>query len=97
MNAAPAIANGVVYAGSTGGNFNAPNSTTVDMLPTYPVSSLYSSPAVANGIAYFGANYLNNAAYALDANSGRLIGTYVTGNEVESAPTVVNGVVYRFE
>ena len=94
VNAAPAIANGVVYVGSTGGNFNALNSTTGDTLWTYPVSSLYSSPAVANGIVYFGANYPNNAVYALDANSGTLIWTYVTGNEVESAPTLVNGVVY---
>lgn len=90
---APAVANGVVYVGSSN-SFYALDSTTGVTLWTFPVGSLYSSPAVVGGVVYFGANAPGNAVYALDASSGTLLWTYAMGDEVESPPTVVNGVVY---
>jgi outer membrane protein assembly factor BamB len=54
---------------------------------------VFSSPAVANGVAYVGS--LDGNLYALNAITGALLWSYVTGAEVaESSPAVANGVVY---
>jgi outer membrane protein assembly factor BamB/serine/threonine protein kinase len=51
-----------------------------------------SSPVIANGIVYIGSQ--DHSFYALDANSGRKIWSYLTGGPIISTPAVVNGVVY---
>jgi glucose dehydrogenase len=49
--------------------------------------------AVAGGRAYFGSS-ADHKVYCLDATSGRVIWTRITGGPVRLAPTVVDGRVY---
>ncbi len=51
-----------------------------------------SSPVVENGIVYFGSG--DSHIYALDANSGKEIWKYRTGDVVHSSPAISNGIVY---
>ena len=51
-----------------------------------------SSPVIANGIVYIGSQ--DHSFYALDANSGRKVWSYLTGGPIISTPAVANGVVY---
>ncbi len=79
----PAVANGIVYAGSSA--FDAKTGTVVWRGLT--VSN--SSPAVANGIVYA----VDSNLHAFDAKSGKKL--WETANEnLFSSPTVANGVVY---
>jgi len=50
------------------------------------------SPAVANGVAYI--NSTDGNLYALNAHTGAKLWSYRTYSNAESAPVVVNGVVY---
>src|SRR5215469_6710066 len=53
--------------------------------------AITSSPAVANGLVYVGSDKL----YALDAVTGALKWSYITGGGgINSSPKVTNGVVY---
>jgi len=89
----PAIANGVVYFGSDGGNVYALNADNGALLWSYANSgAVQSSPAVANGVVYIGSD--DNNLYALNASTGAQLWSYTTGGSVESAPAVANGVVY---
>src|SRR5579863_1313337 len=89
----PAVANGVVYVGSTDFNLYALNSSTGALLWKYATANgVYSSPAVANGVVYFGSQDSN--FYALNATTGALLWKYTTGSAVLCSPTVANGVVY---
>ncbi len=47
---------------------------------------------IANGVVYIGS--LDNSLYAFDANTGGLLWSYTTGNEILSSPSIANGVVY---
>jgi outer membrane protein assembly factor BamB len=97
VEAAPVVAGGTVYAGSTDSRYGVhafdARRGTVRWLST-GISSHY-SPAVANGIVYVGAD--SGELDALDARTGTLrwsfgVGpTYVPGG---STPAVANGVVY---
>jgi serine/threonine-protein kinase len=65
----PALANGVVYVGSEGGNVYALNATTGAKLWSYDTRDyVNSSPAVANGVVYVGS--INDNVYALNAATG---------------------------
>ena len=55
-------------------------------------ASPLSSPAVVNGVAYFGS--ADHNAYALNATTGALLWSFLTGGSVNSSPAVLNGVVY---
>ena len=93
VESSPAVANGVLYVGSTDNNVYALDASTGALLWSYntgPISD--SSPAVANGVVYVGTYDFN--VYALDASTGALLWSYPTGNVVSSSPTVANGVVY---
>jgi outer membrane protein assembly factor BamB len=91
----PTVSNGMVYCISEGiaavdantgvqkWKFNPSSDTSV----SYP-----SNPSVVNGILYVGSSDFN--LYALDANTGKLLWNFPTGNVVETSPTVVNGIVY---
>ena len=89
----PAVANGVVYVGSTDNNTYALNATTGAKLWSYTTGGLVaSSPAVANGVVYVGSD--DNNLYALNATTGAKLWSYTTGGYVDSSPSVVKGVVY---
>ena len=82
----PAVANGVVYTGSSSGNVSARNAKphsdvsaldakTGALLWSYATGDNYltSSPAVANGLVYFGPSGKGSAGwYALNARTGVL-------------------------
>jgi outer membrane protein assembly factor BamB len=89
-----AVANGVVYVGSSDGSVYALNASTGAKLWSY-LTGLYpirSSPAVANGVVYVG-SYDGNV-YALSASTGAKLWSYTTGTQVQTSPAVANGVVY---
>ncbi len=88
-----AVANGVVYVGSYGGNMYALNASTGALVWKYTTGSVvHSSPAVANGVVYFGSGDSN--VYALNASTGAKLWSYTTGDGVLCSPAVANGVVY---
>ena len=91
----PAIANGIVYAGSLDNNVYALNAVTGVLVWKYPTSyAVSSSPAVANGVVHIGSG---GDVYALNATTGALMWNSATSsgpsNEVYS-PAVAGGVVY---
>jgi outer membrane protein assembly factor BamB len=89
IQAAPAVANGVVYFGSD--NLYALDATTGAVKWIAPLG-VASSAAIANGTLYLGA-YDGNL-YALNATTGATLWSYNTGGQVQSSPAVANGVVY---
>jgi outer membrane protein assembly factor BamB len=89
----PAVANGVVYVGSSDGKLYALNASTGAFKWNYTTSNwIVSSPAVANGVVYVG-SYDHNL-YALNASTGAFKWDYTTGGSIVSAPAVANGVAY---
>jgi len=52
----------------------------------------YSSPAVVDGVVYFGSN--DHRVRAVNASTGDIMWSYLTGNSVESSCTVTYGIVY---
>jgi outer membrane protein assembly factor BamB len=87
----PAVANGVIYLGSSA--LYALNANTGIVLWTYYTGGdVESSPAVANGVVYVGSDDGN--LYALNASSGARLWSFNTGNKVRSSPAVADGVVY---
>ena len=76
----PAVASGVVFVGSIGGNVYALNASTGTTLWTYQtIAWLYSSPCVVNGVVYIGS--MNGNVYAI-SDSGR----YSTSISVVCSP-----------
>src|SRR5208337_2874589 len=92
-HSSPAVANGVVYVGSTDNNLYALNAGTGALLWKYTTGDqVWSSPAVANGVVYVGS--LDGNLYALNVATGALLWKYTTGDRIFAPPTVANGVVY---
>jgi outer membrane protein assembly factor BamB len=95
--APPAVADGVVYLGSTDGNVYAVNADTGAQLWQFTTDgTVLGSPAVDNGVVYAGSD--NGSLYALDAKTGNQLWAYhaATSSEVVSvgSVTVANGIVY---
>jgi outer membrane protein assembly factor BamB len=89
----PAVADGIVYFGSTDHNVYALNAGTGAKLWSYTTGDqVYSSPAVANGVVFVGS--MDSNVYALNANTGAKLWSFATDSSVDSSPAVVNGVVY---
>ena len=88
----PAVANSVVYIGSTDSNVYALNAGTGAKVWSYHADGRWSSPAVANGVVFVGGE--NSHMYALNAHTGAKLGAYPAHGMVDSSPAVVNGVVY---
>ena len=88
--ASPAVANGVVFAGSTGGNFYAVDGETGKVKWTFDAKSrTASSAAVAEGMVYFGA--YDGSFYGVDAGTGLLKWKFKTGGERRFAATHLHG------
>ena len=92
-----AVANGIVYVGSTDNHlyaFDAKTGTPVWQAATG--APIMSSPAVADGVVYVGSN--DGQVYAFDAETGAVRWSMHTGYNnygiVESPVTVVGGLVY---
>lgn len=78
--ASPAAANGVVYVGSTDGNFYAIDAASGAQRWKFTTKAWeVSSPTVASGVVYF-LSYDGNF-YALDASSGQVKWKFKTGGE----------------
>ena len=91
----PAVANGVVYIGTTNGGLYAINAADGTILWNFASSGSHLYPAYANGVVYVGGGGLaNHDLYAVNATTGTKLWSYTTGGVVDSAPAVVNGVVY---
>jgi outer membrane protein assembly factor BamB len=89
----PAVANGIVYVSSDGGDLDALNAITGAKLWSYTTGGpVTSSPAVADGVVYIGSSDGN--VYALNANTGGKLWSYSSGGPVSASPAVANGVVY---
>ena len=96
----PAVANGLLYAGSEGAGFNAFDlATGAPKWQAKEVTTVNSSPTVVNGIAYIGSGIFgtdNQNLYALDALTGAKKWAFPTpdGGTYYSSPMVANGIVY---
>src|ERR1044071_5616702 len=74
----PAIAEGVVYIGSTDGNVYAVDQESGNQkwkFKTFASRQVTSSPTIANGLVYFGG--FDGILFAVDAQGGTLKGTFV--------------------
>ena len=95
LTSSPAVADGVVYVGSTDNNTYALNATWGTQVWNYttdgPVN--WASPAVAGGVVYVGSGDGN--VYALNATTGTRVWNYTTDSAIFSSPAVVGGVVYE--
>ncbi|MGA7076621.1 MAG: PQQ-binding-like beta-propeller repeat protein [Halobacteriota archaeon] len=89
----PAVANGIVYTGSTENNFYAIDAATGHERWHYWTLGQgdTSSPAVAYGMVYFGTT--DSHVYALDAQTGDYKWSFETVRPART-PTVADGVVY---
>ena len=98
----PAIANGLLFAGSEYSGFMAFDAQTGAVKWKFDSGLIVnSSPTVANGVVYvgasaFGANKDNDKLYALDAVTGIKKWEFKTldGGPDYSSPVVANGIVY---
>jgi outer membrane protein assembly factor BamB len=100
----PAVANGVVYVGSTQGNLYAFSASGAGCSGTTPKicqplwtgttgSIIYSSPVVASGVVYVAAG--DGKLYAFSATTGAQRWTApIAEQSGVASPVVVNGVVY---
>ena len=92
-SSSPAVAEGVVFVGSSDDYVYALDADTGAVKWKYETSfDVDSSPAVAEGVVFVGslANYL----YALDADIGAVKWKYKTGFNVDSSPAVADGMVF---
>src|SRR5262249_41990359 len=89
--AAPAVAGGVVFVGSTDGNLYAIEATTgAERWKFATQGRVVSSPAVQAGVVYF-ASYDSNF-YAIDAASGALKWKFATKGEKRFAAPHIHGL-----
>jgi len=97
VRASPLVADGVVYFGTNGNDGGGPlyalNSSTGDVIWSYPASGVRSSPALVDGIIYFGSFELGTVI-ALRASDGSVLWSTPIGTDVGSSPAVEKGVVY---
>ena len=90
---APAVVDGVVYAGSDDFSLYALDAGSGSLRWSFATGDVVrSTPTVVDGRVYFGSN--DNHLYALDAESGSELWKYDTGDWVQYSPAVAGGMVY---
>ena len=90
---APAVVDGVVYAGSDDHSLYALNADSGELLGSFATGDVIrSTPTVVEGKVFFGSN--DNHLYAVDAATGQELWKYDTGEWVQYSPTVGGGRVY---
>ena len=91
--AAPAVAGGRVYVGTSDYRVVALDKATGAVLWTHPVSGpVDSSPTVADDLVFVGLR--DSTILAMDANSGDLRWSYETNGAIYGSATVMNGSLY---
>ena len=95
VDSCPAVYDGILYVGSTGGNLYALNALTGSQVWVYSAKGLiFGSPAVAGGLVFDGIMGLSNANFfALNSSTGSLVWSATTGG-MRSSPAIADGVVY---
>jgi len=94
VTSSPAIANGMVYAGTSDGHkLFAVAADSGEIKWKFKTGGyVWSSPVFADGIVYVGS--VDKKLYAVDALTGDEIWEYETGGGITSSPLVSDGVVY---
>jgi outer membrane protein assembly factor BamB len=96
LQSSPAVAEGVVYAGSADGNLYAVDAWTGKEKWQFATQArVRSSPAVAEGLVYVGS--WDGHIYAVDTQTGQETWHFDTRGAywpVQPSPTVVDGIVY---
>jgi outer membrane protein assembly factor BamB len=91
-NLTPAVANGVVYIGSTDATLHALNAATGSEVWSIGIDGGWTPPVVANGVVYLGEM---GTLHAFNATTGATVWSKAIGSSnVLVAPVVANGVVY---
>lgn len=89
----PAVANGIVYAGSMDNNLYALDAETGKELWRFITgNNITTSPAILKGVIYFVSNDHN--LYALDAETGKEL--WFSANHSPISPAISNGIIYTF-
>lgn len=97
VRSSPAVANGMVYFGTSDGKLHAVSADKGKVAWTFDTrNSITTSPAVAEGVVYFGS--ADGRLWAIDGSSGNELPAWKGGcalqDEVAGAPAVANGFVY---
>ena len=93
VGSAPAVADGVLYIGSTDHYLYAINVADGSLKWRFATDhEVHSPPLVADGIVYFGSR--DGAVYAISANTHALVWKVPTLDEVRSQPRLVDHVLY---
>jgi outer membrane protein assembly factor BamB len=95
VTTSPAVADGKVFVGTSGGKFYALDKTTGEIIWTFDAGSpVSSSPAFQNGTVFFGTENPGKI-YAIDARTGLVIWLYQVhaGAAVYSSPAVIDDKV----
>ncbi len=89
----PAIADGIVYVGSTNSTIIALNASTGSKIWVYTIDAVLSTPAISSGYVYA---VSQNDLYAFNASTGTKLWnfTYRSYFPEYSSPSVADGVVY---
>lgn len=97
IEASPAVAGGIVYAGARNGHIYALDAATGALLWSYQenVGVIGYSPVVVAGVVYVSAERSSNDTFifAFNATTGALLWSHEGGGDFDP-PAVVNGVVY---
>ena len=93
IHAAPVIANGILYIGSTDGKLYALDAKQWGIKWVFDAGDAirYSAVALGNRV-YFSAR--NNKVYALDANTGEKLWEFKTKSWMDASPIVADNTVY---
>jgi len=91
VQASPAVAGGVVYVGSVDGKMYALNASTGNRIWEANIFRVLSSAAVTDGVVYAAGDAY---VYALNTTTGFQVWNFTTQNQINSSPTVSEGVVY---
>ena len=90
---APAVVDGVVYAGSDDHSMYALAADSGELIGSFATGDVIrSTPTIVDGMVYFGSN--DNHLYAVDAATGQQLWQYDTGEWVQYSPAVGGGRVY---
>jgi outer membrane protein assembly factor BamB len=95
LRGSPAIANGVIYLGSSDSKVYAVNANDGSQKWVFTAmagGNEFSEPAVADGVIYVGSDM--GSVFAINANDGTQRWTFATGGAIQSSPAVADGVVY---